>query len=66
MALIKCPECRRLGFTWSVDEEVTSLTMWQCHLCGYAAREDESKEEVCPACGEKQLMLLADRDKIYR
>lgn len=66
MSLIRCPKCEQDGFTWSVDDEVSPLTMWNCSLCGYHAEEDESKEMACCNCGQKGAMLLDDGAECYR
>ena len=50
MSAQDCPNCRRRGFTWWVDEEASRLTQWSCGLCGYAAEEDESLASTCPEC----------------
>jgi hypothetical protein len=52
--------------TWSIDEAVSPLTQWSCSLCGYSAREDESRESTCHACGtEKSRLLLSDPNGSY-
>jgi ssDNA-binding Zn-finger/Zn-ribbon topoisomerase 1 len=61
MSLQICPKCGRRGMTWSIDEEVSPLTQWDCSLFRYSVQQDESRESTCPACGtENSYLLLSD------
>jgi hypothetical protein len=62
MALQNCPKCGKKRFTWTVDEEVSQLTLWYCNACGYSAQEDEKKVRKCVRCGEPGMIRLADAD----
>jgi hypothetical protein len=53
MSLQICPKCKKLSFTWYIDEEQSLLTQWNCE-CGYHAFEDENKMRDCPVCGNKK------------
>lgn len=64
MATQICPNCKADTFTWSIDDE-SSLTMWDCHECGYIAWEDETLEHVCANCGNKSEMSLNDDNNEY-
>jgi transcription elongation factor Elf1 len=65
MALQYCPKCKKLSFTWYLDEEQTSLTQWCCQ-CGYYALEDENKQRDCPVCGtEKAYSYMIDTKNKY-
>ena len=44
MATQKCPKCNQDSFTWFIDEETSSLTIWFCTECNYKAEEDERLE----------------------
>jgi ssDNA-binding Zn-finger/Zn-ribbon topoisomerase 1 len=61
-----CPECRQVGFTWSIDEHEPDLTRWQCAVCRYSAEEDEAEQGSCPACGGQSAVRLRDRAESYR
>ncbi len=51
-----CPSCKQMGFNWFMDDD--ALTHWYCHLCGFAAEEDERKLQPCETCGEPYAMWL--------
>ncbi|ESP90937.1 hypothetical protein N483_20335 [Pseudoalteromonas luteoviolacea NCIMB 1944] len=53
-----CPNCEEKSFTWSIDEEVSLNTVWNCSLCGFQAEENESLESVCESCGTKNNIHL--------
>ena len=65
MATQNCPNCMIDNFTWKVDEEVSSLTIWDCGSCLYRAFEDESDERICSKCGKKTESKLKDSKKEY-
>lgn len=65
MSLHKCPNCKEIGFFWSVDHEITSLTIWNCSICGYHALEDESFESTCPDCNYAYRLLMKKEDSEY-
>jgi len=65
MATQVCPNCKEDSFTWFVDEEVSSLTIWGCSTCGYRAYENESLEKVCANCNQKTECRLEDKEKKY-
>ena len=61
-----CPKCKKGRFIWTVDEEVSPLTVWFCGYCKYSADEDEKKETTCPACGiERCYLHMKDEDRTY-
>jgi hypothetical protein len=62
MALQICPKCKKLAFTWFIDEEQTPLTQWNCE-CGYYALEDEGKTRDCPACHVKKAYSYMSDDE---
>jgi transcription elongation factor Elf1 len=65
MALQYCPKCKKLSFTWCLDEEQTPLTQWHCY-CGYYALENESKQRDCPVCDtEKAYSYMIDAKNKY-
>jgi hypothetical protein len=39
-----CPICRESSFTWSLDENTSPLTRWDCSACSAHFYEDESLE----------------------
>jgi len=55
-----CPKCMEQAFTWSIDEEVSPLTVWFCSLCKYKAFADESDERNCLKCKMKSESKLKD------
>ena len=65
MSLHKCPNCKKIGFNWFVDDEISSLTIWGCLECGYRAFEDESKESPCPQCEYPYRIYLKDENSTY-
>lgn len=66
MSLHKCPECRKFGFVWKVDYDISSLTIWDCWECGYTAFEDESLESFCTDCSYKyRIQLQVDDTKFW-
>ena len=60
-----CPKCKNDSFTWVVDEEISSLTIWGCYNCRYEAIEDESLERICSRCGSKSESYLKDQESEY-
>ena len=66
MSLQICPKCKEKHFSWSIDKEVSEMTLWYCGCCKYSAKEDEAQETFCPKCGEKSYMLLQDDSETYR
>lgn len=65
MATQICPKCKKGSFTWSMDEEITELTIWGCYRCYYQAFEDESDKRNCQKCGKKTESKLKDDEKEY-
>ena len=53
-----CPSCENKAFVWSLDEEVSPNTLWQCSSCDFHAEENESLEGKCSKCGTENLMYL--------
>ena len=66
MALQICPKCKKLSFTWYIDEEESALTQWNCG-CGYHTFEDESKLRDCPICYNEKSdsYMIDDNETIY-
>lgn len=60
MSAQRCPKCGVDAFTWSIDEEISPLTIWHCSVCLYRAEEDESLEHACEECGDGQICLRDD------
>ena len=65
MTLQICPKCKKKGFTWTVDEEISPLTIWDCVVCGYDAKEDESQETECPKCKQRTFSYMVDGNGPY-
>ena len=65
MATQICPKCKEDAFTWSIDDEITDLTIWNCYNCLYQAFEDETSERICKQCGKKTESKLKDDQKEY-
>ncbi len=66
MSLIRCPACLDRGLSWHIDEELAPLCQWTCHLCNYAAQEDELFEDKCPECRQPSWMLMYDAQYVFR
>ncbi len=67
MSLQVCPRCEKRAFTWFVDEERSQFTCWHCDKCGYETQEDESREMVCPHCGQQHgSSLVSDKEGFHR
>ena len=64
MAIVLCPSCQGRGFIWSINGE-DEPTYWWCNLCNYSAKENESKEKHCPACGQNGAVLLTHEDVAF-
>ncbi len=60
-----CPNCLENSFTWSVDDEISDLTIWGCYACSYRALEDESNERNCSRCENRTESRLKDDEKEY-
>jgi hypothetical protein len=60
-----CPKCKKKGFIWSIDEEITLLTSWDCRRCGYGAYEDERKIRTCSICNCKADCYMMDNESKY-
>jgi len=65
MATQICPNCKKDSFTWSIDEEISELTIWGCYECEYQAFENESKERNCTKCSKKTESRLKDNEKEF-
>lgn len=65
MSLHKCPNCKEIGFNWFVDDEISTLTIWECWECDHRAFEDESKESPCPECDYPYRIYLKDENSTY-
>jgi hypothetical protein len=67
MALQICPKCKKLDFTWFIDDEESPLTQWGCGECAYHAFEDESKLRDCTVCGDKDSdsYMIEDENKYW-
>ena len=65
MATQICPNCQEDTFSWSIDEELSLLTLWHCYKCDYQAEEDESYERNCSKCGKQTESKLKDSLKDY-
>ena len=65
MATQICPNCNEDSFTWSMDDEISNLTMWGCYKCHYQAFENEEYERVCANCHNGSQLQLKDDEKMY-
>jgi DNA-directed RNA polymerase subunit RPC12/RpoP len=65
MATQICPKCKKDSFTWSMDDEISDLTIWGCYKCFYQAHENEADERYCSKCGKKSESKLKDSEKEY-
>ena len=50
-------------FSWIIDEEQSSLTIWNCRNCNYRAFENESDERTCKKCGKKTESKLKKKNR---
>ncbi|GGD02779.1 hypothetical protein [Hyunsoonleella pacifica] len=65
MASLICPNCGEDSFTWSLDEEISELTIWNCYKCEYQAYENEKDERNCQNCERRTETKLKDNRKEY-
>ena len=65
MATQICPRCNNDSFTWILDEEVSTSTIWHCYSCGYTAYEDESLERICQNCKKLSESRMKDESMEY-
>lgn len=65
MATQICPNCKIDSFTWKMDGEISSMTIWDCGNCQYRAFENESDERNCSTCQKKTELKLKDSEKEY-
>jgi len=65
MATQICPKCKVDDFTWTMDEEESPLTIWDCGNCNYRAFENESDERICSNCSKGTESKLRDSEKDY-
>ena len=61
-----CPNCKEKGFVWSLDEEASKNTQWNCSLCNFHAEENESLESMCNKCNTENLMYLKSGSEFFR
>ena len=61
-----CPSCGEKGFVWSIDEDVSPYTQWNCLECSYSAEENEKLESVCDECKTKYLIYLKSNNEYYK
>lgn len=65
MATHICPNCKKDSFTWYIDDEISELTIWNCHGCNYQAYENESDWQFCSSCNSEIKSKLKDLNKDY-
>lgn len=65
MASQICPRCGEDSFYWKMDEDESSLTIWDCMNCEYRAFENESDERNCSKCGKKTESKLRDDEREF-
>jgi ribosomal protein L37AE/L43A len=58
MATQICPKCKQDSFTWYIDDEMSTITIWSCYLCDYQTYEDDRDEVKCENCQEKTKTIL--------
>ena len=65
MATQICPNCKEDSFTWSMDDEISNLTIWGCYKCYYQAFENEEHQRVCANCHNGSQLQLKIDEKMY-
>jgi RNA polymerase subunit RPABC4/transcription elongation factor Spt4 len=66
MTIQICPHCKKRGFSWFLDEEVSKDTIWYCSECQYKVMEDEKLETTCPQCNSESLIFLKEDNHSYQ
>ncbi|MEC4005396.1 hypothetical protein OX283_012070 [Flavobacterium sp. SUN052] len=65
MATQTCPKCKKHSFTWYVDDELSSITIWNCDNCEYQTYEDDRDEVKCTNCQEITKTFLKNEDEEF-
>ena len=65
MAPQNCPKCKKSSFTWYVDDEMSSITIWSCYNCDYQTYEDDRDEIKCEKCQENTKTFLKNEDEEF-
>lgn len=60
-----CPKCKQDSFTWYIDDEMSTITIWSCYHCDYQAYEDDREEVKCENCQEKTKTFLQNEDEEF-
>ena len=64
MEKLVCPKCKSSLFKrWSVED--SPFAEWLCSVCGYSARELDSRPYTCWLCGGNTLVHLKDEAQDY-
>ncbi|MFK7750034.1 MAG: hypothetical protein AB8B65_16705 [Kordia sp.] len=65
MATQICPNCKKDSFTWRMDDELSTFTIWGCYNCFYEAFENEANVQNCDTCEKKTATKLKDATQEY-
>lgn len=65
MATQICPKCKQESFSWYIDEEMSTITIWSCYNCDYQTYEDDCDEVKCENCQEITKTFLQNEDEEF-
>jgi transcription elongation factor Elf1 len=65
MATQICPKCKKDDFSWYIDDEMSSITIWNCGSCDFQTYEDERDEVLCKKCNEITKTFLKNEEEEF-
>jgi hypothetical protein len=65
MATQICPKCKKDDFTWYIDDEMSSITIWNCGTCDFQTYEDDRDEVFCKKCNEITKTFLKNEEEEF-
>jgi hypothetical protein len=65
MATQICPKCKKDDFTWYIDDEMSSITIWNCGTCDFQTYEDDRDEVLCEKCNEITKTFLKNEEEEF-
>lgn len=65
MANHNCPRCKQETFTWYLDKEIPTMTVWTCSNCDFQTFEDDRDEIYCEKCDDDTTTFLMNEDEEF-
>lgn len=65
MASQTCPKCKKDSFSWYIDEEMSTITIWNCSNCDLQIYEDDRDEIKCENCKEITKTFLQNEEEEF-